>query len=477
MSRILVVALTVLAALGAGVTPAWAGLVSPDGGPVSPVTVLPRTAPSPASGHILMMDTATTPTLAQVKAWQASSPYDAIAVYIPEKSAYDVRYDKTQTNLTADWVREVRAGGWQVLPIYVGLQASCSSYSKKMSANATTARAQGMAMAADAADSVYRLGLPVGAPIAFDLEAYPTDKPKCSAAAKAMLGGWTQRLHQLGRNSAVYGSVSSTVRDVVAATRADSTWPTPDALWLARWDGNATTDTSDFPSGMWTNRRLHQFAGGGSETYGGVTLNVDESAVQPTAFQLPKPDSTPPVLAVAPVRATRSGHATLTWRMSDGSGVARYQVQIKTGRHWTSPKSLKKTKKVKYRVSVKAGSKSCARARGTDRAGNTSGWLQTCVYRWGYGSKFHGKHWKRSGNSLVMKRPAVAKGPVVSGRKISVRLRGGVPVQVFLGSTLIGTVQGSGVHTITLPAARTGRLILRPAKAGKLAVLGYLALP
>ncbi|UDY24442.1 DUF1906 domain-containing protein [Nocardioides sp. Kera G14] len=466
LPRLLVALLAVPVSLGL-TAPAWAG--RPD--PVASA----RTAPAPAAGHILMLDTATTPALSKVQAWQRSSPYKAIAVYIPEQARFDVRYDKVQTELDASWVHAVRAGGWQVLPIYVGLQAPCSTFSKKMSPDPGTARSQGIQMAADAAASVYRLGLPVGAPIAFDLEAYPTSNARCTAAVQAMLGGWTQRLHQLGRNSSVYGSVSSTIRDVLAASQV-ATYPKPDSIWVARWDGQPTTNTTEFAGG-WAGRRMRQFAGGGNETYGGVTLNIDESAVQPGAFRLPPPDRTAPTLAVGAVHTTRASHTTLRWRMHDSSGIARYQVQIRTGGRWRTPKGFKKTKRTATRVAIRAGGRVCARARGTDRAGNTSAWQTTCTYRWNYGARFHGKKWKRSGNSLTMTRPTVATGPRVSGRRIGLQLRGGVPVEVRVGGHVIGTVRGNGVHWITMPSARSGRLQVRPLKRGRLVIASYIATP
>ncbi|WP_300679151.1 DUF1906 domain-containing protein [Nocardioides sp.] len=436
-----------------------------------------RTATPPAAGNVLMLDTASTPSLTKIQAWQQSSPYKAIAVYIPVAPAYDVRYDKVQSELTADWVRQVRAGGWQVLPIYVGMQAPCSKYSTTFSGAVATARAQGAAMASDAANAAFSLGLPVGAPITYDLEAYPTDNATCRNAVQAMQDGWTRRLHQLGRNSGIYGSVSSTITHIVAASQVDA-YAKPDAVWVAKWDGQAdTTLATALPAGSWAGRRMHQFLGGGSETYGNVTLNIDASAVQPSVFTLPKPDITAPTLAVPAARSTTRSKATLIWTMRDPSGIARYQVQIRTGKRWTSPGALKRTTKTRYRVPVPAGATSCARVRGTDKVGNTSAWLTTCVYRWGYGKTFHGKGWKRSGTSLVSKKKGLATGPKVSGRTIAVLTRGHVSGQILLGGHVVGTFTRGGTHTVTLPRSTSGRLAIRQTGRGKLTVVRYIALP
>lgn len=468
MSRITAALLVATLPLLGVSAPAWAGRPSPD--------IAARTAPQPAPGHLLMMDTATTPALASVQAWQAASPYRAIAVYIPAKSAFDVRYDKTQTNLTADWVRQVRAGGWQVLPIYVGLQASCSSFSKRMAASTAKARAQGTAMAADAAAAVYRLGLPVSAPIAYDLEGYPGGNAKCTAAAQAMQAGWTTRLHQLGRNSALYGSVNSTITDVTHASM-DPAYPRPDALWVARWDGQANTTFDVPPATMWVGRRLHQFTGGGKETYGGVTINVDESAVQSSVFRLPPPDRTAPRLVSPAVRSTRSGHVTLAWKHSDPSGVAHYQVQVRKGSHWSAPKSLKKTKTTKTRLAVKAGGAACLRVRATDKAGNTTGWEKVCAYRWRNGSTLRGKGWKRAGTALTVGHShKTARSRPVSGRRFGFTISGHNTFEVRVAGRMIGKV-GPGTHWLTLPRSVHGKVSLRSLRGHKARLKSWIVTP
>jgi Domain of unknown function (DUF1906) len=51
----------------------------------------------------------------------------------------------------------------------------------------------------------------------------------------------------------------------------------PDDIWFANWN-NQTNIFGDpyFSDTLWTNhQRLHQYQGGHNESYGGVTLNID----------------------------------------------------------------------------------------------------------------------------------------------------------------------------------------------------------
>jgi len=56
--------------------------------PVEPSgAIAPRVAASVAPGHLLMLDARSAPSLSDIGRWQQSSPYQAIAVYIPVAAA------------------------------------------------------------------------------------------------------------------------------------------------------------------------------------------------------------------------------------------------------------------------------------------------------------------------------------------------------------------------------------------------------
>jgi hypothetical protein len=204
-------------------------------------------------------------TVSQMQTWWNSSPYYDANIYIG-----GVSRSCAQANLNASWVTQIFAQGWKLIPTWVGPQAPCSAYSNKISSNTTTARSQGISEANSAANTASQLGLNPQTIIYYDLEHYNTDA-SCSAAVKAFLGGWTQRLHELGNIAGVYGSPINAAGDWVAAS------PVPDAVWLAKWDDRVTVwGLNPLSDTLWSNnQRLHQYHGGHDETYGGITFNID----------------------------------------------------------------------------------------------------------------------------------------------------------------------------------------------------------
>ena len=72
----------------------------------------------------------------------------------------------------------------------------------------------------------------------------------------------------------MYSSAASGISDLVAAYGTG--YLEPDDIWIGDWNGRQTTSDPYVPSGDWANhQRLHQYRGGHNETYGGVTINID----------------------------------------------------------------------------------------------------------------------------------------------------------------------------------------------------------
>lgn len=222
----------------------------------------------------LGFDACTAPSRGSMSAW-AGSPYRAIGVYIG-----GLNRGCSQPNLTASWVAEQTAAGWSLIPTYVGLQAPTSSCSScaKLSTSTSTATTQGTEAATDAVDQARIAGIGEGSPIYFDMESYSRTS-SASNATLAFLGAWTARLHALGYDSGVYSSSASGIADL--ASRLGSTYLQPDDIWVANWDGRANASGPYFPAGAWAeHQRIHQYQGGHNETYGGVTINIDNNYVE-----------------------------------------------------------------------------------------------------------------------------------------------------------------------------------------------------
>lgn len=215
-------------------------------------------------------DACSAPSLNTLAAWEAS-PYRALGIYIG-----GVNRGCSQPNLTASWVTSAVSEGWSLLPLYVGLQAPCVGQSRlqKLSSNTIAAARQGQSAAQDAMAQANALGLPADSPIYFDMEGYSTKNAACTSAVQAFVGGWVGQLRTFGHASGVYGSAASTIRDIESTS-------SPDDVWIANWNGVAGVFGDKYvPDSLWPNhQRIHQYKGGHKETWGGVTINIDNDYV------------------------------------------------------------------------------------------------------------------------------------------------------------------------------------------------------
>lgn len=215
--------------------------------------------------------------IAQMQTWWDTSWFHDTNIYMSGRA----RACPTQpfTNNPA-WIDAVSAQGWGLIPTIVGYQAPCSvsSTPHKFSSVPATAEQQGRGEADIAVADAISIGLSAGSVLYYDMERYndPGDGT-CSAAAIAFLKGWTERTHELGYISGVYGSPSNAVPDW---------WPMPessrmDAIWMARWDNvmsvwTYNSPSPSFPAGAWENhQRIKQWQAPHNETWGGVTFNID----------------------------------------------------------------------------------------------------------------------------------------------------------------------------------------------------------
>jgi hypothetical protein len=207
-------------------------------------------------------DACTAPSRSVMQTWWNDSPYAAIGIYIGGSDAAC-----SQPNLTPAWLRNTAAQGWHFIPLYVGPQAAFGELSTNASAS------QGTAAATDAALQAQRLGFGPLSPIYYDMEGY---SPGQSTRVLRFLSAWSTRLHALGYSSGVYSSSSSGIADL-AGQYGRGVYTMPDVIYDALWNGQANTFDSVFGPGQWANHhRLHQYRGNVTQTYGGITLNIDQ---------------------------------------------------------------------------------------------------------------------------------------------------------------------------------------------------------
>ena len=242
-----------------------------------PVTVA---ATASAGKHLTGMafDACSAPSTSTMSAWR-SSPYAAVGIYIggSMRACGD-------GNLSASWVTTVTGYGWGLIPIYVGPQAPCVFQGGLAHISASNAAAQGTSNAADAIVSAQRFGLGAGTVIYYDMEAYATGNTSCTNAVLTFVTAWTAELRRQGYQSAVYGNPGSLMTDMSKAVAAhNAAFTPPDQVWYAHW--NQLQDTKDaasypaFKDNYWGGKRLHQYAGGHNEKWGGATINIDSNWV------------------------------------------------------------------------------------------------------------------------------------------------------------------------------------------------------
>jgi uncharacterized protein YraI len=302
-------------------------------------------------------DTCTAPALPAIKAWKAS-PYRGVGVYIS-----GVNRTCAQPELTAGWVSGAAALGWRLIPIHKGLQPPCGGKPADQKISTSGAAVEGTAAANESVAAAKALGILPGSAIYNDIENYSTAATVCRTAVLTYLSAWTKRLHALGYVSGVYANLSSGAPQL-AAVYTSTSYARPDALWIARWDGStALTGWAGVGDGLWAaHQRAKQYRGDHVETYGGVTINIDndrfDAPVATVALGYTVTSTTPlnartgpsTSYAVAKTYATGSRLRTVcqapgakvgttsVWdKLSDGTYVSDYYVSTPSNTTYSAP--------------------------------------------------------------------------------------------------------------------------------------------
>jgi Rv2525c-like, glycoside hydrolase-like domain/FG-GAP-like repeat len=244
------------------------------------LAALAANPPQPGTFTGMGFDACTAPSSATMQAWLSNSPYRAVGIYFG-----GLNRGCSQPNLTPTWVAEQISKGWHLMPLYVGLQAPCTTATNSDLIDPNNAAAQGRSEGEDAANQALALGLTPGSILINDMEAYAIGNAACTAAVLKYMDAWTVRLHERGYFSGFYSSVNSGVKDQVDAYSTPG-YAHPDYVDFARWDGIATTQDVGLPADVWPGKqRIKQYRGGHTETYGSVTINIDNDYLDVAPLQ------------------------------------------------------------------------------------------------------------------------------------------------------------------------------------------------
>jgi photosystem II stability/assembly factor-like uncharacterized protein len=258
----------------------------------------------------------------QLATWITESPYRAVNLYFGGSSR-----SCPNRALSASFLRTLRAQGWVFIPTWVGPQAPCTDFNVRMSADPAIAYQQGQAEANAAIERAVELELAnedgSGTVIYYDLEYFAASNAACLLATQAFLTGWTGRIKAAGSLAGVYSTGC-------VLNGQSGNVPPPDAVWVANWayssytPGVSVWNLYCLSNTLWPNhQRLRQYTGGHSETWGGVTLNIDSNVLDgpvallrpspsPTSTPTPTPTATPTATSTATPTATATSTATLT---------------------------------------------------------------------------------------------------------------------------------------------------------------------
>jgi hypothetical protein len=229
--------------------------------------------PPTAAGALAGFDTCGAPSLQTMKAWRAK--YAVAAIYIGGQEM-GCGYG----NLSKSWVQSAEAMGWSLMPTFVGLQATCNSFSDEI--NPSRAAQQGQQAATQAVSDAASFGLGPGSPIYFDMEAYDETNASCVTAVLTFLDAWDRQLQVSGYVSGVYSSAGSGVINLQnTSSIGGHPLAKPQAIWFALWDNAVNLTGSPYMTpAVWSaSARSKQYAGPRVVTVGGISLNIDSDLV------------------------------------------------------------------------------------------------------------------------------------------------------------------------------------------------------
>ena len=236
-----------------------------------------------AAGPMTGFDTCTAPPLHTMKVWRAK--FSAVGIYI---GGEDMAC--SYGNLSASWVRAVKAMGWSLLPIYVGPQPSCDHYSGRI--NPKVAAAQGRLAARFAERHAKAFGIGKGSPIYYDIEAYNRKNSRCANAVLTFLDAWDRRLHAEGYVPGVYSSADSAIISLEKTTRINGhRLVKPQAVWVALWNNKKNLSAAPYLKGSAWSRTdtSKQYSGPHRVKIGGIALNVDADLIDSPVVRAKSP--------------------------------------------------------------------------------------------------------------------------------------------------------------------------------------------
>ena len=395
------------------------------GGQQLPANAVPPPQPN-ASWTGFAFDTCAAPSNRVMDRWLRTSPFLGVGVYIGGSMRACA-----QPNLTPRWVKRQRANGWQLLPIWVGPQASCAAYRHRISPRPgarelyPVARSQGIRAARGAKAAARGLGIPKGSTLWYDLEAFSARNGDCRRSSLRFLSAWTGELHRAGYRSGVYSSVSAAI--VALHGASPRRYTLPDDIWFAWANRQPDSDLGEWVrSPRWSrSKRVHQFRLNDVAAYGGRRLSIDRNFVS-LGRGSTAPDRVRPCDVRVDFKRYQNWH-----RGEQGAQVLAVQCLLRRRDHYAGELGKR------YDTATWSAVKSFQRAKGLPRTGRVNRRTWTVLLA--------------TGARAVVKRGST--GPAV--RRVQRALTAAVP-------GVVGVNGVSGPKTVALVRRYQRRLGMRP---------------
>lgn len=439
---------------------------------------VPAAAAQPPQPHAswsgFAFDTCAAPSNRLMDRWLRTSPFLGVGIYIGGSMRACA-----QPNLTRRWVQRQRAHGWQMLPIWVGPQASCAQYRHRISPRRgarglyPVARSQGVRSARGAKAAARALGIPKGSTLWYDLEAFSARNKDCRQSSLRFLSAWTDELHRSGYRSGVYSSVSAAI--VALHGAGPRRFSLPDEIWFAWANRRPDNDLGHWVRRpRWdTSRRVHQFALNDVAAYGGRRLNIDRNFVS-----LGRGSTAPRRVQPCDVRVDFKRYQN--WHRGEhGRQVLAVQCLLKRRDHFDGELGKR------YDTATWSAVKSFQRAKGLPRTGRVNRRTWTVLLAAGArdvvkrGST--GAAVRRVQRALTPAVPGVARVNGVAGAKTVSLVRryqrrlGMRPTGVVAGRTWDALLEGRSFSARSHDSGPTGRAAKAKTKAvrGKATARGH----
>jgi hypothetical protein len=199
-----------------------------------------------------------------MRAWTGTSPYDTVAAYF----GGTLRACSNLALKTPVWITSVLAMGWNVIPVIVDAQAPCTDYRVRMDTAQPAVHAYLMSITTGM--EARAAGVRIGDPLYLDVEPWESTDPECAAVVREFVRVWAENVRGAGYVPGLYSTGSTGIAAVLTTPRL------VDAVWVASWnDSPGAMGAASAPA--WAGRRIHQYRGDHSETWGGHELDIDSN--------------------------------------------------------------------------------------------------------------------------------------------------------------------------------------------------------